>query len=128
MSVDIGVKRVKKYYYSDTPDKNAKERLEAYNYNLKDLPEMVFKIDEDSESFDPNAIANNSLEGSEILKRHLEEEGIDTATIPKYFYEVEFEKPGGLVMPLIVEYAYADGTTRARDLPSPVVEKKMTRV
>ena len=25
---------------------------------------------------------------------------------PKYFYEVEFNKPGGLVMPLIVEYKY----------------------
>jgi len=108
--VDIGVKKVKKYYYSDTPDANAKERLKEYDYNLDDLPEMVFKIDEDSEMFDPNKIKNNALEGSELLKNHLEKEGISADRIPKYFYEVEFEKPGGLVMPLIVEYAYADGS------------------
>jgi hypothetical protein len=29
---------------------------------------------------------------------------------PKYFYNITFEKPGGLVMPIIVEYTYADGS------------------
>ena len=29
---------------------------------------------------------------------------------PKYFYEITFDKPGGIPMPLIVEYSYADGT------------------
>jgi hypothetical protein len=29
---------------------------------------------------------------------------------PKYFYEITVEKPGGLVMPIIIEYTYADGT------------------
>jgi len=28
-------------------------------------------------------------------------EGLEVGKIPKYFYEVEFEKPGGLVMPLM---------------------------
>ena len=36
---------------------------------------------------------------------------------PKYFYEVEFEKPGGLVMPLIVEYSYADGSSERVTYP-----------
>lgn len=109
--VDIGVKNVKKYYFSDEPDLKAKERFESYGYDLKDLPNLVFKIDEESESFDPKVAAQNAIDGSKILKEYLMEEGLPASAVPpKYFYEVEFEKPGGLVMPLIVEYSYADGT------------------
>lgn len=109
--VDIGVKNVKKYYFSDEPDLKAKERFESYGYDLKDLPNLVFKIDEESDSFDPKVAAQNAIDGSKILKEYLMEEGLPTSAVPpKYFYEVEFEKPGGLVMPLIVEYSYADGT------------------
>jgi hypothetical protein len=108
--VDIGVKNLKKYYFSDTPDQKAKERLEQFGYDLQELPEMVFKIDEDSEAFDPNVTSESSLGDSQILKDYLRENGLEDSKIPNYFYEVEFEKPGGLVMPLIVEYAYADGS------------------
>src|SRR6056300_1345611 len=110
--VDIGVKNVKRFYFSDTPDLEAQERLEAYGYNLDNLPEMVFKIDENSESFDPELAGKTGIESSQILKDYLQNEGLDSsASIPNYFYEVEFEKPGGLVMPLIVEYSCADGST-----------------
>jgi hypothetical protein len=27
---------------------------------------------------------------------------------PKYFYEVEFNKPGGMIMPILVEITYED--------------------
>jgi len=109
--VDIGVKNVKKYYFSDEPDLKAKERFESYGYDLKNLPNLVFKIDEESDSFDPRVAAQNAIDGSKILKEYLMEEGLSASAVPpKYFYEVEFEKPGGLVMPLIVEYSYADGT------------------
>lgn len=109
--VDIGVKNVKKYYFSDEPDLKTKERFESYGYDLKDLPNLVFKIDEESDSFDPKVAAQNAIDGSKILKEYLIEEGLPASAVPpKYFYEVEFEKPGGLVMPLIVEYSYADGT------------------
>ena len=116
--VDIGVKNVKRFYFSDTPDLEAQERLEAYGYNLDNLPEMVFKIDENSESFDPELAGKTGIESSQILKDYLQNEGLDSsATIPNYFYEVEFEKPGGLVMPLIVEYSYADGSTERVTYP-----------
>jgi len=116
--VDIGVKSVKKYYFSDEPDLEAKERLESYGYDLTDLPELVFKIDEDSASFDPKLANQNAINGSKILKEYMSAEGLpDTVVPPKYFYEVEFEKPGGLVMPLIVEYSYADGSSERITYP-----------
>ena len=116
--VDIGVKNVKRYYFSDSPDQKAKTKLESYGYNLDNLPDIVFKIDEDSESFDPKLIGKNPIENSQKIKDFLLDEGIDVKTeIPKYFYQVEFEKPGGLVMPLIVEYSYSDGSTERITYP-----------
>ena len=116
--VDIGVKNVKRYYFSDEPDLEAKARLESYGYDLENLPGLVFKIDEDSENFDPEMAKQNAIDGSKILKDYMTAEGIDAGVVPpKYFYEVEFEKPGGLVMPLIVEYSYADGSSERVTYP-----------
>ncbi len=39
---------------------------------------------------------------------------------PRYFYQVTYEKPGGLVMPLIVEYTYADGTKKRETYPAQI--------
>ena len=41
----------------------------------------------------------------------------------KKFYEVVFEKPGGIPMPLIVDYKYADGTTERKTYPAQVWRK-----
>jgi hypothetical protein len=42
---------------------------------------------------------------------------------PKKFYEVVFEKPGGIPMPLIVEYSYSDGTSERITYPAQVWRK-----
>jgi hypothetical protein len=47
---------------------------------------------------------------------------------PKYFYEIEFNKPGGLVMPLIVEYKYADGSVENVTYPAQVWRKNDSEV
>ena len=104
------------YYYSDTPDQKALEKLEAFGYELENLPDMVYKISEDSESFDPK-LADSSTRSSKVLNEYLREEGFDNKELPKYFYEIEFEKPGGLVMPLIVEYSYEDGSVERIKYP-----------
>jgi hypothetical protein len=39
---------------------------------------------------------------------------------PKYFYQITYEKPGGLVMPIIVEYTYADGTKKRETFPAQI--------
>jgi aminopeptidase N len=114
--VDIGVKSAKRFYFSDQPDLEAKERLEAYGYDLNDLPDMAYKIYEGSEMFDDQKAQENAVANSKILQDHIQEER-EGKVPPKYFYEVEFEKPGGLVMPLIVEYSYADGSTERVTYP-----------
>lgn len=113
--VDIGVGSVKKYYVSNEPGKEVNELLEQYGMTMEDLPpNMVYMVAEDAESFDPSLAEGNALDNSESLQNYIAENNSEidrsNAKAPKYLYEIEFEKPGGLVMPLIVEYSYADGS------------------
>ena len=45
---------------------------------------------------------------------------VDGKEVPSFIYSVEFEKPGGLVMPIIVELTYADGTTERQTFPAQI--------
>jgi len=69
---------------------------------------------------------NDGLIASEIplIKDHIasmsDEEKSLLKEIPNYFYEVTFEKPGGLVMPLIVELEYNDGTKERHNYPAQI--------
>lgn len=38
----------------------------------------------------------------------------------KFFYEITFDKPGGLVMPIIVEFTYKDGTRSRKTYPAQI--------
>ena len=121
--VDIGVKSLKRFYISSKPSKQVDDAVSEYGMTSDLLPDMVFMIDEDSESFSEE-LKNNEM-NSEVLKNYLEENKatLSGKTLPKYFYEIEFEKPGGIVMPIIVEYSYADGTKEQVTYPVQVWRK-----
>ncbi len=125
--VDIGVKGVKKYYVSNRPSKKLQEYLTARNINEADLPPLVFLEEEDSENLDPNLIGQAPSETSVPLKEYmldnLTEEERARVKEPKYFYEVTFDKPGGIPMPLIVEYTYADGSKENVTYPPEIWRK-----
>lgn len=57
-----------------------------------------------------------------VSKNYSVEEKQKLAT-PKYFYEVEFSKPGGLMMPIIVELHFEDGTTEMQKFPVQIWRK-----
>jgi len=119
--VDIGVGEVKKFRVTDKPGPQVDELLSQYNMTLDDLPPMVFMTAEDSLS---TADTKVSLEDSAALKEYLDQNPAEEgAKVPSYFYEIEFKKPGGLVMPLIVEYSYADGSEERVTYPPQVWRK-----
>ena len=109
-AVDIGLKSVKRFHISPNPTQEVKDLVSSYGMTVDELPPMVFMVAEDSEEFIKEL--NNAENNSEVLKNYLAENSADLAgkTLPKFFYEIEFNKPGGIVMPIIVEYAFADGT------------------
>ena len=126
--VDIGVGKVKKYHVSSEPGKEVYDLLEQYNMTLEDLPEhMMYMVAENSDSFDPSMAEESPLENSKSLRDYIAENNPEVdrsdANVPKFFYEIEFEKPGGLVMPLIVEYSYADGSKERMSYPVQIWRK-----
>ncbi len=121
--VDIGVKSFKRFYISPKSSKEIEDVVSDYGMTSDELPNMVFMIDEDSDEFSEE-LKNNEI-NSEVLKNYLEENKatLSGKTLPKYFYEIEFEKPGGIVMPIIVEYSYADGSKERVTYPVQVWRK-----
>jgi len=117
----------KSFFISNEPNAEIKGKLAAYNMTLDDLPPAVFTVMEDSEDFNPEYAEGSPMDHSTVLdayvKDNFTEKQLKGLKVPKYFYEIEFEKPGGLVMPIIVEYTFADGTSERIKYPVQVWRK-----
>ncbi|WP_459211873.1 M1 family metallopeptidase [Aquimarina rhabdastrellae] len=124
---DIGVKGVKKFFVSPKINKEAKAFIQSRGISEKDLGPMVYMVEEGSDDFNESLTEGDAVANSKSLKEYI----MDNFTVeerkefktPKYFYEVTFEKPGGLVMPLIVQYTYKDGTEETIKYPAQIWRK-----
>ncbi len=125
--VDIGVKDIKKYFVSNKPNKKMREYMAARNLTEADLPPLVYLAEEGSEDFDPDLKGKSPSESSQTLKEYMMDNMTEAerATVkePKYIYEITYDKPGGIPMPLIVEYTYADGSTENITYPPEIWRK-----
>ncbi|WP_339653298.1 M1 family metallopeptidase [uncultured Maribacter sp.] len=117
--VDMGVKNIKKYQVAKKPVTG-------------DLMSKVFLVSSDSESYDPALEGVNPSETSKTLKEYMMDNMTEAerATVkePKYFYEITYNSPGGLPMPLIVEYTYADGSVKNITYPPEIWRKNSKEV
>ncbi|MCL7754240.1 M1 family metallopeptidase [Polaribacter sp. Z022] len=100
---DIGIKAVKPLYLTDKPSERVAKLKEQYKQYFDGLGDLVYITDK-KEDANPKAM-DKYAEGKEV---------------PSYIYSVEFEKPGGLIMPLIVELTYADGSTEKQTFPAQI--------
>ncbi|UCD61662.1 MAG: M1 family metallopeptidase [Flavobacteriaceae bacterium] len=125
--VDIGIKGVKKYYVSDKPSKKMKEYMDSRGLSEANFPPLVYLVDEESEDFEVGLKGKAPSETSQTLKEYMMDNmtAQERADIeePKYFYEVVFNKPGGIPMPIIVEYTYADGSKENVTYPPQIWRK-----
>ena len=120
-SNDIGIKEVKKFYLTDKPTEAAKSLATRYGMKLEDYEGKLVYFAEEKEgetakpmkAMDFDVIKNHVATLSEAEKAQLKE-------APNYFYEVVFEKPGGLIMPIIVEITYADGSKEKQTFPAQI--------
>ncbi len=130
--VDIGIQEVKKFYVTDKATKEGAAFLEQYGVTDPNSIDAVFVVEESSEEFreemkgkDP--IANAPRLNAYVMDNFTPAERAKLKN-PKYFYQVTFNKPGGLVMPIIVEYTYADGTSEKITYPVQVWRKNDAQV
>ncbi|MDB9976577.1 MAG: M1 family metallopeptidase [Flavobacteriales bacterium] len=128
--VDISISDVKQYFVSPNPGSEMKKMMKERGISKDQLRPLVFL--EEFENDTENLKEGNPLENSKLLnnyiKENFSEQEINSLNIPKYFYEIVFEKPGGLVMPIIVDYEYEDGTKERIKYPAQVWRKNDNKV
>ena len=118
---DIGVKDVKKFYLTDQPTEAAKKLAKRYNMNLADYEGKFVFFEQEKEGVPVDS--KKALE-IDVIKNHMatmtEEQRATLKEAPNFFYQVTFEKPGGLVMPIIVELEYVDGSKERHTYPAQI--------
>ena len=121
---DIGIKEVKKYYVSNEPSKEVSEFLKTRRRRDSDPGKMVYMIADDSENYKPELNKSFKIADCIALNEYVNKQfnADERAKLnePNYFYQVTFNKPGGLVMPIIVELTYEDGTVEMQKFPAQI--------
>ncbi len=122
---DIGVKDVKKYVVTDKPTARVKRMAKAYGMSVEDLGPNLYLVNTDSDDYTADmANVKDPVNDIPLLKEYLKDnfskEERKALKDTKYFYEIIFEKPGGLVMPILVEYVFADGSKKEVTYPAEI--------
>ncbi|UZO80796.1 M1 family metallopeptidase [Aquimarina sp. ERC-38] len=129
---DIGVEEVKKFVVSKVPTLEATAMVNAQSKSVRTYGNNIFMVEEGGKDYkrlkENGAILEDPVTMNEYLMDNFTKEERATIKQPKYFYEVVFNKPGGLVMPLIVEYTYDDGTKEMITYPAEIWRKNDDRV
>ena len=120
--VDIGVSEVEEFVLTNIPSADAVNLQKKYK-NM-DLTDYVYlrKVGD-------NISKDNSIEKSDskalenFVKENISNDQKGEIRNPKYFYNITFNKPGGLVMPIIVEFTYSDGTKVRETYPAQIWRK-----
>ncbi|MFV8371119.1 M1 family metallopeptidase [Flavobacterium sp. LB2P74] len=125
--VDIGVKEVKQYYVSETATKDLKDvvvRRGRFGQEKGPFVYLVPGTSEELSSKDKKALAIADVNLlSEYVNQNFSADEKSKLKSPKYFYEVEFNKPGGMLMPIIVELTYDDDTKETFKYPAQIWRK-----
>ncbi|AWG20240.1 aminopeptidase [Flavobacterium faecale] len=124
--VDIGISKVKQYYVTETPTaalKNAKVRKGRFGL---DPGPFVYLVEGDNAELGAKDKKALQIEEVKLLSDYVstltaEEKG--SLKSPKYFYEVEFNKPGGMIMPILVQLTFEDGSVEDFKYPAQIWRK-----
>ena len=121
---DIGIKEVNKYFVSNEPSKEVADFLKKRRRRDSKQGPMVYMIAEGSEDFKPEMNKPFKIVDYKVLdefvNQNFSEEEKKKLNEPKFFYQVTFNKPGGLVMPIILEITFEDGTTENHYFPAQI--------
>ena len=117
---DIGVKNVNQYRITSKPTNEIIKMAKKYGISEDQIRPGIYLSTDPVTKGEPKKALD-----IKILKDFIDSnyKNATDAEIPTYFYEITFEKPGGLVMPIIVEYTYADGSTESKTYPAQIWSK-----
>jgi len=132
--VDIAMNEVKWYQVNtqnpetefafNTAAKNAEPSDISATRNKKDIKETMVEADPKLVDFynSYNPLKPTVLDHKEYekFKKGLSEKELAVLTEGKNFYEINFSNIGGLVMPIILEFSFADGTRSTEHIPAEI--------
>lgn len=125
--VDIGIKDVKQYYVSETatPElKNAKIKKGRFGFEKGPFVYLIEGENKEIKKSDKKALKIDEVKLlSDYVADTFTAEEKANLKAPKYFYEVEFNKPGGMIMPILVEITYEDETKEEFKYPAQIWRK-----
>ena len=125
--VDIGINDVKQYYVSETATTELKNAIVKRGRFGEEKGPFVYLVPATS-----GELAAKNKKALKIQDVNLLSDYVNTKFTaeeksklksPKYFYEVEFNKPGGMLMPIIVELTYDDDTKETFKYPAQIWRK-----
>lgn len=126
-AVDIGIKDVKRYFVTeDTPDESKNYTARRGRFGTTSGP-YVYMVEASHKQLSEKR--KKALNPKEIqpleafLTQRFTPEERSALKAPKYFYEVTFDKPGDLIMPILVTLTLDDGTTEEHYFPAQIWRK-----
>ncbi|WP_157359679.1 M1 family metallopeptidase [Algoriphagus mannitolivorans] len=140
--VDISIENVNWYKLDNrTPaEKKASAKAEftkdetnvSRNFNAKDVPQTFVESDPATKDFyttyNPFTVTPEDEEAYKKFMASLSEKEKALLNSNMNFYEMTFKNVGGLVMPLIIEFHYADGTSEIERIPAEIWRKNESEV
>ena len=123
-NVDIALEKVK-WYKMDVP----KERLEGRSRKAR-ISANESAVDENSFGNKAQKFTFKNTADSEYreFRNKLDDNQIKLANVNRNFYELTFKNKGGLVMPIIIEWTYADGSKEKEYIPTEIWAKNEQQV
>jgi hypothetical protein len=124
--VDMGIQEVKQYYVTEKQPESLKEvNIKKGRFDKEQGPFVYMATDEaDLKNRDKKAL---DVKDVKLLEDYLEDkftaEERAKLKAPKYFYEVTFNKPGDMLMPVIAELTFEDGTAETYTFPVQIWRK-----
>ncbi len=140
--VDIGLGEVKWFQINTRNPEVEKEISRAstdeenrgigHTRNQSDISAPMVKQDSTLVDFynkyDPFAVSILDREEYENYLKRLDSEDMALLESDKHFYELTFENIGGMVMPLILEFEFEDGTKEVQQIPVEIWRLRDDRV
>ena len=105
------------------------EALKAKDIGNQRNKNMETYMDEDEglvdfyTTYDPYEVTKKDLERYKKFMNSLNEEEKKLIEANEFYYELSFRNIGGLVMPLIIEFNFTDGTTEMVKIPAEIWKK-----
>ena len=104
----------------------------GYERNIKSIPKTMTEIDSQYVDFytthDPYKTNILDREEYQSYLDNLDDEEIEILSSDKNYYEIQFSNIGGLVMPIILQFEFTDGTNDVIRIPAEIWKKNSERI